>query len=146
MKISKTKHITKDGVIKKNPRPVIRASGTGRVDREVIYKYLDDVIYSDDEELIGRTAKANYVRDRFESEFDFRIKQIGYHNALTEWLQGLAINIEYMNYSIIELAKKWGSIPQNASERIEDKIIDGWFGFMATKIEQYIAKYATRKN
>ena len=50
---------------------------------------------------------------------------------MTEWLQGLALDIEFYNYDIIQLAIKMGSIDENPSESLQDKVINNYFNFMA---------------
>lgn len=59
-------------------------------------------------------------------------------DVLMEWFMGLpsCINIDFENYKIIEIAKKWGSLPENATERQEDKIIENWFNLIAFKLIQ----------
>ena len=44
-----------------------------------------------DEEL------TNYLFDRFNSEYGFNIQRLGKQQALTDWLQGLAIGIPFYN-------------------------------------------------
>jgi len=59
-------------------------------------------------------------------------------NRFADWLQGLpsAIDIEYYNFDIIQLAKKWEAIPQNATEKQEQKILDNYWDFMSCKFFQ----------
>jgi hypothetical protein len=38
-----------------------------------------------------------------------------------------------MNYKIIELAKEWGALEENAKEKEEDRICENWFNFIANK-------------
>jgi hypothetical protein len=54
-------------------------------------------------------------------------------NALIEWLQGLpgVIHLPVYYGEQIELAKKFGSIPQDATEKEEQKIIDNYYNFFA---------------
>jgi hypothetical protein len=37
---------------------------------------------------------------------------------------------------ILELAKEWGSLPADATERQEQAILDNWFNFAANKTAQ----------
>lgn len=78
--------------------------------------------------------KALFSYKRFNSEFSWRVKQIGEFKAVIDWLQGLALDIAYMNSDILDLAKEWGSLPFNATEAQEDRIIDGYFPFMAMRL------------
>lgn len=86
-----------------------------------------------------------YLTDRFDSEYKWRVDQVGQLKAMTDWLQGLAINIEYMNYKIIRLAVKWGSLPANHTEKQADKILNDYWNFMANKTLQIISGYRLPK-
>jgi hypothetical protein len=88
------------------------------------------------------TEKLQFVADIFKSEYGYMIRRIGYQPALKEWFSGLpsAINIDFGDYRIIELAKEFGSLPDNATENQEDKIIANWFNYMAYKLVQLFRK------
>ena len=86
-----------------------------------------------------------YIADRFNSEMKWRIDQAGQQTAMIDWLQGLALNIEYNNHDILDLAIKWGSIGSNASEKQEQKILDHYWQFMAVKTLQLISGYRLPK-
>jgi|TARA_A100000171_G_C2118848_1_gene139511 hypothetical protein len=82
-----------------------------------------------DEELI------NYLFDRFISEYGFYlIERQGKQKALSEWLQGLAISIPFYYDEIIELAVEMGSIDENPSEKLAEKVCDNYWSFMANII------------
>ena len=53
---------------------------------------------------------------------------------MAEWLSGLALDIEYYNLSIVELAVKMGSVEENPSDKMQGKIIDNYWNFMANVI------------
>ena len=59
---------------------------------------------------------------------------------MTEWLQGLAINIAYTYGDIINLAVEMGSIEENPSEALEDRVIENYFSFMANIILSFEIK------
>jgi hypothetical protein len=50
-------------------------------------------------------------------------------------LKGLpsSFSVDFENYKILELAKKWGALKENAKAKDEDKITDNWFNFVANK-------------
>lgn len=85
-------------------------------------------------ELNTDKEKINFVLDTFKKEYSYQIKYYGsnLNRAFSEYLAGLptCINIDFENYKILEIAKKWGSIPQNANENQEDKILNNWFKFI----------------
>jgi hypothetical protein len=48
------------------------------------------------------------LKGRFYSEYEWHIKQVGLKKAAFNWLQGLALPVEYMTFNINELANKRG--------------------------------------
>ena len=72
----------------------------------------------------------------FNSEMGYDISRIGEYKALVEYLSGLpsCINIDFNNHSIIERAKKYGSLTDSASESDEDKLLNNYWHFMANKL------------
>ena len=57
-------------------------------------------------ELISVKDKVNFLRDKFTSEYNWRLKQVGELLAYKDYLQGLAINIEFYNFNILQLFEK----------------------------------------
>ena len=78
--------------------------------------------------------KIKYIFDRFYSEYGWNIERVGKQKAMAEWLSGLALDIEYYNLSIVELAIKMGSVEENPSDKMQGKIIDNYWNFMANVI------------
>jgi superoxide dismutase len=99
-------------------------------------KYILDCVELDCEEKPIKTdnEKIKYIFNRFNSEFGWNIDRIGKHKAMTEWLSGLALNIEYYNDDIVKLAIKMGSIEENPSEKLQARVIDNYWSFMANII------------
>jgi hypothetical protein len=99
-------------------------------------KYILDCVELDCEEKPIKTdeEKIKYIFDRFYSEYGFMVERVGKQKAIAEWLSGLAINIECYYGDIIKLAVKMGSIDENASEKIKDKVCENYFPFMANVI------------
>jgi len=87
-----------------------------------------------DEPLKTDDEKIKYIFDRFYSEYGFMIKRVGKYKAMSEWLSGLALDIEYYNYKIVKLAKDMGSLDTNSTYKAEQKIINNYFDFMANII------------
>lgn len=98
--------------------------------------YILGTIYEDidGKPLTENQAKIDYIFNRFYSEYDWNIKRIGKLNAMTEWLQGLALDIEYTNGSIIQLAEEMDSIDPNPSNKLQNKILANYWKFMANII------------
>jgi hypothetical protein len=84
--------------------------------------------------------KINFVLDSFDNEYNQESKKYisNLQNRFSEYLKGLpsCLNIVFYNYDILQLAKSWGSLPENATEKQEDKIINNYFNFMAAKFFQ----------
>jgi uncharacterized protein (UPF0303 family) len=89
--------------------------------------YNGDLIKTDEE-------KINYLFHRFYNEYGWHIKQYGKQKAMIEWLSGLAIDIAFTNYDIVELAIKMGSINEDPTEKQKDQIVNNYFNFMAKMI------------
>ena len=91
-----------------------------------------------DIEPVDLPDKISQLKKVFYSEYSWRVDQVGEHEALKDWLQGLptVISIVFYNYDILQLAKLWGSLSDNPTERQEDKILENYWHFMAAKIGQ----------
>ena len=74
----------------------------------------------------------------FKNEYSFEIKRQGEQNALTEYLmnQPSVINLPCYYDEQIELAKKFGSIPQDATEKQKDKITNNFYNFFSNYLMQ----------
>lgn len=100
-------------------------------------------------ELNTDSEKVNFVLATFRSEYAHGIKYYqSEQRAFSEWLAGLpsGINIEYRNYFILELAKQWESIPADATEKQEDKILNNWFNFISVNFFQLASKLDGKGN
>lgn len=96
--------------------------------------YILSCINSEDFEFKSDKEKINHLFNRFTSEYGWCIALKGKKAALSEWLSGLAIDIEFMNTEIVKLAVKMGSIDKNPSETIQAKVINNYWDFMASMI------------
>lgn len=99
-------------------------------------EYILNCVDLDNEGELLKTdqEKINYIFNRFNSEYSWNIERIGKFRAMSEWLSGLALPIEYMYCDIVELAIKLGSINSNPSNKLYDKVCDTYFDFMANII------------
>ena len=91
-----------------------------------ILEAIDGGGYDQDTDTMTPRQKLDFLMQTFKAEYGWLVERKGQFHAMTEWLQGLpsAINIAFMNYDIIELAKGQGSLPLDATDRQEDKILD----------------------
>ena len=99
--------------------------------KQAYIEYTIDSIFHYENEKLRNPIK--YLFHVFYKEQGWEINKMGEMNALIEWLQGLPSIIYLPIYygEQIELAKKFGSIPQNATEEEEQKIIDNYYNFFA---------------
>ena len=54
---------------------------------------------------------------------------------LTDWLQGLGMGLDYMNYAIVQLAEKWHDC--KLTEKQAEKITANWWSHIAFKMIQF---------
>lgn len=74
---------------------------------------------------------------------DYNLKYYGSEQKTFEnWLMGLpsCFNIDFENYKILELNIAWGFLPEKASERKEQLILDQWWGRIYMTLRSYITR------
>ena len=84
--------------------------------------------------ITTESKKIDYIFDRFNSEYGFMIERVGKYKAMSEWLSGLALDIEFYYDDIVKLAIKMGSIDKNPSDKLISKVEQGYWDFMANII------------
>ncbi len=99
-------------------------------------KYILSTIQEDGEGKPIKTdeEKVKYIFDRFYSEYGWNVARVGKQKAMANWLAGLALDIEYYYSDIVKLAVKMGSINENPSEKLQSKICENYWSFMANVI------------
>lgn len=81
--------------------------------------------------------KLNFLYNTFLSEYWHEYNQKRYINnkkkAFSNWIQGLpsSFNIAWTNYDILKLAKEYGSLPENANEYQENRILYHYWNFIS---------------
>jgi hypothetical protein len=110
--------------------------------KENYKKYILSTIETglNNEPLKTDQEKIKYIFDRFYSEYGFMINRVGKQKAMSEWLSGLALNIEYYYSDIVNLAIKMGSIDPNPNDKLRNKVEQGYFDFMANIILDFEPK------
>ena len=81
--------------------------------------------------------------------YKFNLQKFGnYQDMFADWLQGLPgmFNIPFSNYDILQLAEKWRSLPENATEKQEDKILNNYYNFMSANVFKLFRKYKITMN
>ena len=106
------------------------------IDVEALTDYGNKPLEDDSEKAIFQRLAETY----WQEVGKWRTKQPGanYQDCFIEWLQGLpsVLNLAFYNNEILMLAKEWGSIPIDATERQEDKIIDNWWRFSSMQLSK----------
>jgi|SRR6185312_4595627 len=89
--------------------------------------------------------KLLFLATTFKSEYcfanNFRIHG-SVQNILTEWISGLpsCFNIDFSYCDILKAAKSFGNLPENMTAKQEDKLLQNWFSFIASKTLQLMNK------
>ena len=96
--------------------------------------------------LINRKDKISYIFERFYNEYGWNVEQQGKLKAMTEWLSGLALNIDYTYSDIIKLAVDMGSIDEKPNDKLQDKVCENYFNFMANIILSIEPSHAISKD
>jgi hypothetical protein len=90
-------------------------------------------------------GRIDYIISRLESETGKEI--LGRHIILTpldiieQWLSGLALNIPFEYWEILELAEACGSCRYDMTDRQNEKIVDNYFNFMANQVALMINQH-----
>jgi hypothetical protein len=98
--------------------------------------YILNCIELDNDGNILKTEqdKINYIFNRFYSEYGWNIERVGKFKAMSEWLSGLALDIDFYYEDIIKLAIDMGSLDVNANDKLKEKVQENYFDFMANII------------
>ena len=111
------------------------------------FPYILECISSEgyrEEELKTDQEKLQFLADTFKAEYlHCNNQHINKQTLFADWCQGLpsCFNIEWENYKILELAKSWGSLPDNATEKQEQKILNDYWYFIAWKVFKMFRRY-----
>ena len=100
--------------------------------RAFILDIIDQDAKEDEIKLIDDKAKIRFLFDRFYSEYEWRVKQAGKRQAMIDWLSGLALSLPCYNGQVIDLAIEMGSIDDNPSDQLIDRVLANYFPFMAS--------------
>ena len=97
--------------------------------KNFILKRLDSD--GDLKEDASREDRIIYLTNRINAEYGWGIQKYGERKAISQWLQGIPIDIPVWYDEIVDLAIEMGSIDENPSKAVEQKVIDDYFLFMA---------------
>ena len=83
---------------------------------------------------INRNTKIDYLFTRINNEYGWKMQQEGKQKVIAEWLSGLALNIPYIHDDVVNLAIKMGSIDKNPSNKLQNRVVENYFNFMANML------------
>lgn len=63
----------------------------------------------------------NDLKEKFVSEYGWRISKIGELNACMDWLRGLGINVDFCYSDIVTLLAEWLDDTEEHQEKMIDK-------------------------
>lgn len=122
-------------------------SKSSELDKKVksyIMDHIDPEPYTD-KAMESNKDKLQFLYKTFKSEYGHEItRQRGNEiNAFREWIMGLPtiFTVDFTNYDIVQLAIKWGSLPENHTEAQAYRIINNWFNLVANKSFQLFRKH-----
>jgi len=95
---------------------------------------LETITDTNGNELPTRESKVEQLFKRFYAEYGYLVPLYGKQSAIAQWLQGMALNIEYYNQDIVDLAIKFGSIDENPNDKLYNKVCENYWLFMANVI------------
>lgn len=122
-----------------------KASELDQVVKRYILDHVDGSAYGVVTE--SDAQRIRFLKDCFESEYGWRVKQAGRQQALADWFAGLptGCTVDFYNFDILELARTWGYLPLESTEAQEQKILDNWFNLVAAKTCQLFDGYRLPK-
>ena len=104
------------GIISQFPKryKTMRRTNSKEV-KAAVRNYLLEVAQSEEMESITE------LKEKFMNEYGWAVARLGQYNACIEWLRGLAINVDYTYYDIIQLMAEWLDETTEEAERWLDK-------------------------
>lgn len=111
-----------------------------------MYAYILECINSEDIEFRDDKDKLAFLSVKFDSEYNNAYNKKRYpnlQNRLVNWFTGLpsCFNVDFENYRILELAKEWGSLANDATDKQENRVLENWFNLVAFKVLQLAKKH-----
>lgn len=95
---------------------------------------LDTVTDENGNQLPNKAASVERLYQRIWKEKGWQIERDGIRVAIIDWLQGIALPIAVYNDDIIDLAIDFGSIDENPSDKLKERVVENYWSFMANII------------
>lgn len=111
-----------------------------------MYAYILECINSEDIDFRDDKDKLAFLSVQFDAEHNHAYNKKRYpnlQNRLADWFRGVpsCFNIDFANHRIIEIAKEFGSLANDATDKQEDKVLENWFNLVAFKVLQLAKKH-----
>lgn len=111
-----------------------------------MYAYILECINSEDIEFRDDKDKLAFLSVQFDIEYNHDYNKKRYpnlQNRLVNWFTGLpsCFKVDFENYRILELAKEWGSLANDATDKQENRVLENWFNLVAFKVLQLAKKH-----
>ena len=100
--------------------------------RPIIDNSLEDY---DHKGTITDEIRLEHIFMRLHSEYDHEVARRGVMGALTEWLMGLAIGIDYTYYEIGKLGQAWHK--DGLTEKEQEDFEQNWFKHIANHLVRW---------
>ena len=84
-----------------------------------------------------------FINETFAAEYGWAVARMGKAAALREWLMGLPssmMGMPFYNHDMLKLAVKMGGLKADATEQAQDKSLENYWQFMASKSFGMLAK------
>lgn len=112
--------------------------------KQDIINWIDLDVYEETAATAQEAAKKviGFIMNEADHQYN-RARLFSDQAIVADHIMGLPsyFNLEYRNGGIIQLAKKWGSLSENSTEKEEQKIIDNYPMFIAAKLMQIANGY-----
>lgn len=115
---------------------------------QAMKEYILNAIDSEGYEVTTETEaqKIAFLLSTFKKEYGYKENIIYYKSiqkTFENWLMGLpsCFNIDFENYRILEIGKEWKLLPQNPTEKQEDKFLSEWWELIYTQVRKIASKH-----
>lgn len=101
-----------------------------------IRTYLANATEIEDQPNATEDERIAHMLDRFRSEYGHEITRYGLQTAAQNWLQGLAINVEYWDSEIPDTVAQLHGLPNAAefTERLRNACVENWWTSLAASL------------
>lgn len=117
--------------------------------RARVRSYLAEATEVDGNDQATEQERLNHLVERLKAEVGWMIKGdgSGRYEAAIHWLQGLAINVEYLNSEIPStVLKLHGLEGETLTDALSERLINGWWRHLADNVVRLMANHERTGN